>query len=72
LSHQRGKNKTNNETAKKNPKNQNTSKQINPKFKCSTVSVSPSASSPSSAVVSSNDKKNKNKNKKELQSFFIV
>jgi hypothetical protein len=58
LSHQRGKNKTNKKQQQKNPK-QNTSKQINPKFKCNTVSVSPSASSPSSVIVSSKDKKNK-------------
>jgi hypothetical protein len=46
LSHQRGKNKT---------------KQKNPKFKCSTVSFSPSASSPSSVIVSSKEEKKQNK-----------
>jgi hypothetical protein len=46
LSHQRGKNKNNKETNKKYSK-----------FKCKTVSVSPSASSPISVVVSSKEEK---------------
>jgi hypothetical protein len=50
LSHQRAKNQ-----------NQTKTKQKNPKFKCSTVSVSPSAFSPSSVVVSSREEKNKKK-----------
>jgi hypothetical protein len=62
LSRQKGKNKTNKQTNNKKPQNQNTTKQINPKFKCNTVSVIPSASSPSS-VVSSKDEKNKRKQK---------
>jgi hypothetical protein len=52
-------------TTKKNPNNQSTTKQINPKFKYNTLSVSPSASSPNSVVVSSKDKKNRKKKKKK-------
>jgi hypothetical protein len=44
-------------TNKKNPKTK--TKQINSKRKCNTVSGSPSASNPSSVVVSSKDKRNK-------------
>jgi hypothetical protein len=39
----------------------------NPKFKCNTVSVSPSASSPSSVVVSSKEEKKKKERKKSLE-----
>jgi hypothetical protein len=53
LSHQRGK-------KPKTKPNQTKPKQ-NPKFKCNTISVSPSASNPSSVVVSSKDEKNKQK-----------
>jgi hypothetical protein len=58
----KGKNKPKKQTTK-NPTNQNTTKQINPKFKCNTVSVSPSTFSPSSVIVSSKDEKNNNNKK---------
>jgi hypothetical protein len=53
-------------TTTKNPNNQSTTKQINPKFKCNTLSVSPSASSPNSVVVSSKDKENRKKQKRRV------
>jgi hypothetical protein len=53
----------------KKPKNQNTTKQINPKFKCNTVSVILSASSSSSVIVSSKDKKNNNNKKRVWRKF---
>jgi hypothetical protein len=56
LAHQRGK-KENKQTNKKTLKKQNTTKQINPKFKYNTVSVSSSASSPTYVIVSSKDRK---------------
>jgi hypothetical protein len=70
LSHQRGKTKTSKQT-NKIPKNQSTSKHINPKFKCNAISVSPSAYSPSSVIVSSKDKKNSN-NKKSLGTALLM
>jgi hypothetical protein len=56
LSHQRGKKPKNRQTEKTKP-NQNK----NPKFKCNTVAVNPSASSSSSVVVSSKEAKKKEK-----------
>jgi hypothetical protein len=46
------------EKTKKQNKKTNKTKQ-NPKYKCNTVSVSPSVSSPSSVVVSSKEEKKK-------------
>jgi hypothetical protein len=48
--------KTNKQTKNPTP---NQIKSNHPKFKCNTVSVSPSASSPTSVVVSSKEEKNK-------------
>jgi hypothetical protein len=39
----------------------------NPKFKCNTVSVSPSASNASSVIVSSKEEKNKQLQRKSLE-----
>jgi hypothetical protein len=62
LSHQRGKiQKTKH---KKQTKKQKTKQNKNPKFKCNTVLVSPSASSSSSVIVSS--KKEKKRKKKRV------
>jgi hypothetical protein len=55
-----------NKQTNKNLKKQNTTKQINPKFKYNTVLVSPSASSPSYVIVSSKDRK-KTTTKKSLE-----
>jgi hypothetical protein len=49
------------EKTKQTTQKKTTAKQINPKFKCNTVLVSPSASSPSSVIVSSKDEKNNKK-----------
>jgi hypothetical protein len=44
---------------KQKPKKQKTKENKTPKFKCNIVSVSPSASSPSSVIVSSKEEKKK-------------
>jgi hypothetical protein len=55
---------TKEEKTKQNKKQKTKTKQINPKFKCNTLSVSPSASNPSSVVVSSKNKRNKQTKKR--------
>jgi hypothetical protein len=45
---------------------QNKQTNKNPKFKCNTVSVSPSASSPGSVLVSSKEEKKQKKKKKKV------